>query len=359
MIKIILSQFGKMIMNDNKDILQPASSKLSESDSLISKFCDQFNIKESVIKLSCKTPFEVTREFIDVFILFIFIFIVFLEAGILELKFTFHMVVLSVIGISAAIEFFYVNTSLLKRLLKKYVGRDSNVKRFLDKTNTLSPMDTNSEIKNLFFSSNCMNYFLKSIANNRNEYPPYVIEAVLSTQYLSKENLDLLFSPDVLKNILPDLVIDVLSENINCLTYEHIFNIYEQLKNNDSVTRVLVATQSNSYSLGDTFSDDEKLSNYYIKYQLNEEHFDWKLKIIPLSKFRIIKNYSFWIITSLFLFSYFYGRQIPIIIEPEEFIVVLIASLFFGMLFSLLLVGGILGRIRRYYYRHLVKNIIK
>lgn len=346
-------------MDGNKDIPQLASSKLIESDSLISKFCDQFYIKESIIKFSCKTPFEVTREFIDVFILFIFLFIVFLKAGILELKFSFHMVVLFVIGISAAIEFFYVNTSLLKRLLKKYVGRDSNVKRFLDKTNTLYPVDMNTEIKNLFFSSNCMNYFLKSIAKNKNEYPPYVIESVISTQYLSKENLDLLFSSDVLNSILPDLVIDVLSENINCLTYEHIFNVYEQFKNNDSVTRVLIATQSNSYSLAETFSGDEKLSNYYTKYQLNEEHFDWKLKIIPLSKFRNIKIYSFLIITFLFLLNFFYEKQIPIIIEPEELIGALIVSIIFGMLFSFLILGNILRIIRNYYYRHLVKNIIK
>ncbi|AFV22389.1 hypothetical protein Mpsy_0176 [Methanolobus psychrophilus R15] len=335
-------------------------SVFNETDSLIAKVCDQFNLKDTIIQLSKKTPLQVTSKFIDATILFIFLCIVFSEAEVLKLEYSFPMVVLAVIGFSAIMEAFYVNTSLLKR----YIGRDANVKRFLDKMPTLSPGQIRGEIKNLRFSSRCINYFLSHIKYEKNEYPPYVIENILVTHILSKENLDLLFSPAILKSILPEVIITVLSQYKNCLTYEHVLNTYEQFKNNDSVLRVLVATQSNSYLLKESSIDDTRLTDYYTNYQLKKKHIDWKLKIIPLKIFMPVEKGLFYSFSILFVMFYvygdfIYGSGIPTPFKLLEYIAIFIGSMFLGALFAYGLIGGIFTKISNQYNQYLVKKVLE
>jgi len=148
------------MVSDNNN-LQPVPSKemdddfLDVPDSLISKICDQFNLKESIIKLSHKTSLKITPEFLDATILFLFFLLVFRSAGILKYEFSLHMITLIAIGISATIEIIAINTSLFRKLL----GRDENTKNFIKKLHTLTPREIKDKSKNLIFSSKCINYF--------------------------------------------------------------------------------------------------------------------------------------------------------------------------------------------------------
>lgn len=340
--------------HENAKIDNFCKDNLLDENSLIAKVFDQFNLKDTIIKLSKKSPFQVTSEFIDATILFIFLSLVFSEAEVLKFEYSIPMVALAVIGFSAIIEGFYVNTSVLKR----YIGREANVKRFLEKMPSLSPRECRDEIRNLFFSSKCINYFLCSMLTEKNEYPPYVIESIIRTQILSRENFDLLFSPPILKKILPNVIIEMLPKYRDCLTYEHVLNLYNHFKDDDAILKILIATQSNSYLLKDNFLNNSKLDKYYTDYQVNKKHIDWKLKIIPLKIFKPIENVSFALFTLFFLLSYFYGKTIPIQVEPTELIGIIISSMFLGALFGYILIGGVFKRIINYYYNHLTYNIL-
>ncbi len=330
---------------------QHESIDLNQLESLIAKFLDQFTLKDSIIKITSKTPFKVTSELVDTIILLVFLIIIYLEAGILKLEWSFNISILSVLTLSAIVELAYVNTSLLG----KYFGKDASTKRFLQRARMLSQGEAKNEIKSLVFSSECMNLFLNSIANDKNLYPPSVIESVVRKQVLSTENMDLLFSPDVSRNVLPDLIMDVLVEYRNALTYNHVLNVYTQFKNNKSMIRLLVATQSNSYFLLENFRDDSELYQYYNEYQMDKKHNDWILKYIKTNIFSSILNWLFWI--TFLLLLVFYTGTIPVTGAKDVF-GILATSGFLAAVIAYFIVGGVLRKIRNYYYSHFKKRVL-
>lgn len=327
----------------------------NESDSLISKILDQFYLKDTIIKISYRTPFEVTSEFINIVTLFIFLLTVYYNSGILELKPSLHMIVLGILGFSGFIELIYVNTSLLK----KYFGQNANVQRFLNNMHTYTKKQTKDKLNDLYFSSECINYFINSMANEKNVYQPYVIESVILKQHFSKENLDLLFKPDILKYVLPDVIIKFLPKYKNCLTYKHLSVAYNQFKDDDSVIKILFATQSNSLFLLKDNPDDERLSLYHEKYQVNKENMDMRLKIIPLNKFYATLKWLFVLFTISSFFIYIYGEAIAKSIEPIDLVVIIMSSLFVGALLSYGFVGSILRKINKYYHNHYIKKVLE
>lgn len=330
--------------------------KSDETDSLIAKLFDQFNLKANIIKISKKTSFEVTSQFLDALILFSFLSLVFLDAGILKAEYSFYMVALVVIGISAVIELIYVNTSLFSSLKKK-IGRDANTKRFLQKVEGLSPKEAKEEMKNLYFSSKCMNYFLHDLKERSTKYPPYIIESIITKQPLSKENFDLLFSSEILDKITQKTIIEVLIKYRDCLTSEHVINTYNEYHKNDTLIRILIATQSSSRILTDLYNNNQQLQEYYEKYQVSNSHLGRILKLINLEKFQHIQLISFWILFFLFLVMYT-GGQIVRIETITDILALFTACGVLAILISHGLLGIIYKLTRNYYYKHYIYNVL-
>lgn len=238
----------------------------------------------------------------------------------------------------------------------------------LEKVPSMTKREIEEEIKFLNFSSKCMNFFLQSLESEKSKYPSFFIDLVIETQVLRKENFDLLFSPKLIKYIRPDMMIKVLYKNRDFLTQENIQNIYNYYKNNDSVIKILVATQKDSYflvrnSLGNGESEsnvDSKFSEFYKTYQEEEKHLDWILKIIPLSKFRTIRNSLLWL--SLFGFSGIYGYMVNkgyiTLRRPEEILAIIIAPLFLTAI-VMIIIDPIMRKIKDFYFKRFIHNVIK
>lgn len=339
---------------DDEEFLAWKKERSDKPDSLIAKFLDQFKIKSSLIKIfNQKTSIKITNELMDAIILFSFLGFIFYQSGILKFEFSSQVVVLGIIGISASLEFIATNTPFFKR----YLGRDIKTKVFLEKVPSMTKAAIKDEIDLQNFSSKCMNFFLESIGRDGNKYSPYFIELVISTQVLRKENLDIFFSTQVLKNILPNIIIKVLVENRDSLSIENVQNVYNLDNKDEKIIKILIATQSISYYLIKKNPTDNQLPYFYTKYQLNKEHLDWKLNIIPLSKFRAILKYSL-VVLFILIYSYYITQGY---VKVDDF-----KTIFVGFVASTFVSGGITGffgyfikKLRNYYYNHLIKNIIK
>lgn len=349
-------------MNKDNDTLKMSPSENTErkdisTDSIISIVFDQLNIKRLLKLIFSKTPIKVTDQFIDAFLLLAFLLIIFYNSGLLKLEWSLATIALVSIFTLALGDLIASNTPFFKR----FFSRDIKTKIFLENIPSMTKREIKDGIKFQIFSSNCMNFFLKSIEKDKDKFPPYFISIVIDTQVLRKENLDLLFSPAILKNILPNVIIDVCFRNKDSLTQEHVKNIYDIYKNNEKIVKILIATQSNSYYLIQKFPETSELSNYYDKYQSNKKHLDWTLKIIPISKFGAIQNllmiflFLSFVIINTFLFGY---RETQVQIH-EMFLIVVMSSAFMMALVNRFAIEPVFIKIKKFYYRRFINNIIK
>lgn len=347
-------------MNKDNDTPKMSPSENMEgkdmsTDSIISIFFEQLNIKSLLKLIFSKTPIKVTDQFIDAFLLLAFLLIVFYNSGSLKLEWSLATIALVSIFMLAFVDLIASNTPFFKR----FFSRDIKTKMFLENIPSMTKREIKDGIKFQIFSSNCMNFFLKSIEKDKDKFPPYFISIVIDTQVLRKENLDLLFSPAILKNILPNVIIDVCFRNKDSLTQEHVKNIYDIYKNNEKIIKILIATQSNSYYLIQKFPETSELSNYYTKYQSNKKHLDWTLKIIPISKFRAIQSLStislllFFIVINSFLFGYI-ETQVQI---QEMVLSVLIVSVLMVILVNRSVIEPVFIKIEKFYYRRFINNL--
>ena len=349
-------------MNKDNDTPKTSPSENMEgkdmsTDSIISIVFDQLNIKGSLKLIFSKTPIKVTDQFIDAFLLLAFLLIVFYNSGSLKLEWSLATIALVSIFMLAFIDLIASNTPFFKR----FFSRDIKTKMFLENIPSMTKREIKDGIKFQIFSSNCMNFFLKSIEKDKDKFPPYFISLVIDTQVLRKENLDLLFSPAILKNILPNVIIDVCFRNKDSLTQEHVKNIYDMYKNNEKIVKILIATQSNSYYLIQKFPETSELSSYYNKYQSNKKHLDWMLKIIPISKFRAIQNlltiflFLFFIVINSFLFGYM-ETQVQI---HEMLLVAAFGSAVMVALVNRFVIEPVFIKIQKFYYGQFINNMLK
>jgi hypothetical protein len=349
-------------MNKDNDTPKKSPSenmggKAISTDSIISIVFDQLNIKGLLKLIFSKTSIKVTDQFIDAFLLLAFLLIVFYNSGSLKLQWSLATIALASIFMMALGDLIASNTPFFKR----FFSRDIKTKMFLENIPSMAKREIKSGMKFQVFSSNCMNFFLKSIEKDKDKFPPYFISLVIDTQVLRKKNLDLLFSPAILKNILPNVIIDVCFRNKDSLTQEHVKNIYDMYKNNEKIIKILIATQSNSYYLIQKFPETSELSNYYNKYQSNKKHLDWTLKIIPISKFRAIQKllimslFLFFIVIISFLFEYS-GTQVQI---HEMVWVVFIGSVFMIVLVNSFVIEPVFIKIEKFYYGRFINNLLK
>lgn len=338
------------------------NSNSEELPSIITTFFDQFNFKGLIKSIFQKTPLKATDQFIDAVLLFIFLLYLFYSLDVLRFELSWYMGLLFAIGGGAFLEFMVANTPHLRKLF----STDVRTKKFLDKVSLMTKKEIKEGTQNIFFSSKCMNLFLESIPEKHDQYPSYFVDLIIDSQVLRKENLNVLFSPNVIKYIRPEIIIKICAEYIDSLTDENIQNAYIQYKNNENVTKAIFATQNDSYFLIQN-SDEEKeeknqLNEFYRNYQIDKKHLDKVLKIIPMSNFRTIRNKLFWfsfvVSFVLFIISLEYG-SIRTPIPFEDFIVYLIGLLIFPALIIVFIVDPIIRKVQDFYHKRLINNIIK
>lgn len=333
-----------------------------ELPSIITKFFDQFNFKGLIKSIFQKTPFKATDQFIDAVLLFIFLLYLFNSLDILRFELSWYMGLLFAIGGGAFLEFMVANTPQLRKLF----STDVRTKKFLDKVSFMTKKEIKEGTQNIFFSSKCMNLFLKSIPEKHNQYPSYFIDLIIDSQVLRKENLNVLFGPNVIKYIRPEIIIKICIKYIDSLTGENIQNAYNQYENNENVTKVIFATQNDSYfliqNLDEKKEEKNQLNEFYRNYQVDKKHLDAILKIIPISNIRTIRNKLFWFLfvvsLVLFIISFEYGT-ISTPIPFEDFIVYLIVPFIFPALIIFFIVDPIIRKIQNFYHKRLLDNIIK
>lgn len=340
------------------------NESVEERPSVISLFFDQLNFKGLFRGIFKKTPIKVTDQFIDAILLFLFLLYIFYSLGVLTM-WSSYTVLLMAIGLLAFLEFIGINTPWLKQ----FFAMDARTKIFLETVHSMTKREIEEEIRLLNFSSKCMNLYLQSIEKGNNKYPPYLINLVINTQNFRRENLDLLFSPNVLKYIRPEMIIKVLFKNRDFLTQENIQNIYNYYKHNDNIIKILIATQKDSYFLIKKALDndnsgniaDSKFCEFYKTYQEEEKHLDWILKIIPSSKLRTIRNSLLFI--SFFGFLIIYASSVAYgkitLHNPEDFAGIFFAPFFLTAIVMGIFVDPIIRKIKDIYFNRYINNIVK
>jgi len=324
-------------------------------NSVIQRFCDQFEIKDPILKLVNKTSLKLTSQFFDLIILVIFLFIIFYESGILKYELNTPAITLIMILFVAMIELIGAHTSLLKR----FFINDEKAKYFFNNAPSMTYKQMEDYIENLYFSSKCINRLLKLLAQNPNYLPKEIIDRIISTQDLTKENLDLLFSPNIIKYIRTSMIMHILLQKQNKLTQENIQNIYNHYIDDRTMIKILIATQSDVNILLRE-GEHEDLSRYYTNFQVKKEQIDFWLKINPTFLYNNIRKYfSLFLYPVLFFILY---DSFPVYSDIQNFIGKFIASIFGSfMLLALLNIFFLLigKKLRERYLNRYIRNLQK
>lgn len=271
--------------------LEDKESGTFDNNSFIALFLDVFNFKKFLeIILRSQKRYTITEPQIYIILLFIFLSFIFWQTGILYPVKSSTITILGLIFAAICFEFLGANTSIFKFIF----SRDTRTKSFIDKIPSMSYREIKNLVINQNFSPQCMDYFIKSL-ENKDKYSPDLVYLIIDNQVLRSQNLDLLFSEDIIKNLQEDLIIRVLFIKRNSLKIQHIQNIYDTCKNNTVIIKILIATQKYCDGLLKDYPENKNepenkddLFDYYEKYQTKKIHIDWKLKLIPISHFRIL-----------------------------------------------------------------------
>ena len=212
---------------------------LNEQNSIIQLFLDQFKFKQSLLTIFSRTSVNITPRFIDASILFLFLSFIFGFNGLLKWDLTTPMITLGIIGLFAMVELIGTNTALFK----KFFDTDKKTRKFLDNLDSMPTKQIEDDINYLNFSSNNMNYLLSIVEKDKNKIPPHIVEKILVSQDLTKENLDKIFTHNILNNIREKAIATITIQKMDKLTPENINAIYETFQGNDQILKVLFATQ--------------------------------------------------------------------------------------------------------------------
>ena len=326
-----------------------------EQFSVIALFFDQIHFKSSLKKIISKTPIKVTDQSIDALILMCFLAYVFYKSDVLGFEWSYSTWPLIIIGAFASIDLIGINTPLFK----KFLVEDVRTKSFIDKIPYMDRKEVEDENKFRTFSPRCMDYFLGLIEKDGNKFPPYFIDLVFETQLLRPKNIDMLFGTDVIKNIRPDTAIKILNDYRDCLSKDTILNLYKTHRNNGDIIKVLFATQKDSYylvqNLPDKSEEKSKLDGYYKKYQLNNQHVDWRLKTIRIS-FKTLNNLLLRLLAYSFILAYIVGGYQ---FRGAELNILLVGLVFMMLQFDRFIINPILRWVDKYSYKRYINNITK
>jgi hypothetical protein len=253
--------------SDNND------NRSDDSESFIGKTLDIFLFKPLLSVLPQK---YITQQFISGFLLSVFLIFLYSTNGLLKLDWSIHMLILYVTIVLTAAEIVRRNFPILNN----WFSNDQKSLYFFENLNSMTDEQMTYFVKFHIFSSKCINKMLKIVRDDVNKIPPDIVEYALTTQDLTKENLDLLFSKDIELNEY--IVKFTLIQKKNQLTDQNLFNILDKYKENPSIIKVLFATQNNTKKFIENNKNIEFMP-YWEKYQIEKKHLDIWLKIIPIS----------------------------------------------------------------------------
>ena len=332
---------------------------INEQNSIIQLFLDQFKFKQSLLTIFSQTSINITPRFVDASVLFLFLTFIFGINGLLKWDLTTPMITLGIIALFAIIELIGTNTTFFK----KFFDTDKKTRGFLDNLDSMSNKQIEDDINYLNFSSSNMNYLLSIVEQDKNKIPPHIVEKILTSQGLTKENLDKIFSPKILNNLREKAIIIILFKKMDKLTPENINAVYDTFRDNDQILKVLFATQYDSKSLLNHEGDVQKLNGYFEKYQINKEQYDILLKLIPINHFEGIKMGFLLLFWLLFFigglvssFSPFYSQNVDIV---SKMFSILFLPFVGSLLIVVVFVMPVLRFFRRHYTDHFLKNVMK
>jgi hypothetical protein len=271
-----------------------------ESESVINRTLDIFLFGPILTVIPKK---YVTRQFISGFLLSIFLITLYASNHLLCLDFSVHMIALYAILIFTAVELTRKNFPILNAIF----STDQKSQNFFKNIESMTDEEMHRFVKFHIFSSKCINKMLLIVREDVNRIPPDILEFALTTQDLTKENLDLIFSKEIL--IDERIVIHILCQKINQLTDQNIINIYDKYNNNEVILKLLFATQNRSKIL----NKFRQYDLYYVKFQKEQKHKDFWLTQFSPSYF-YLSNRKNLFINSLFIFSFILSPIIDYII---------------------------------------------
>lgn len=281
-----------------------------EPNSVIKLVFDQFAITHAIKKIIDKTSWKATDQLNDAVVLFIFLVVLFYESQLLKPELSLAVVTLIILLFFIVVEFVGTNIPYFSRLFFS----EEKAEHFITNLESYKMPVVERNISLLTFSPKNINSLLSIIQTNKNKIHPYIVDQILQYNALSTENLDRVFSIEILKsNLRRDLIIDLLMKYKNQLSTENIENVFTVFMDDEQLIRILIATQIDSESLISIHPTNQQHIEYFDKYQKNNEN---KTKISTLIKrtrlnivfFRIIAFFFFlpffWI-SILFCLSYF------------------------------------------------------
>lgn len=287
-------------MEDNNSQNKNKKGFEEESNSVIKIILDQFAITYAIKKIFDKTSINITRYFNDAAVLFIFLFFVFWQSNVLGCELSIPTITLGLLFFLLIIEFIGANTPYLK----KFLFSEEKAKKFIDNISAYRTTELQKNLDVLRFNPNNINYLLEIFQKEKIKIPQFVLEEILLYNTLSIENLNRLFSPNILKlYINKELVKNLLIKYYNKLSPDNIDNIYSVFKQDEELVKVLFATQKDSYYILEHEQND-KIREFYDRYHKNNEKRSKISKFVKRTKIDIIK-YRIFAITILWPFLFF------------------------------------------------------
>lgn len=331
--------------------LEEKNDRDFDENSVIALFLDVFNFKKFLeIIFYNQKRIRFTQNSIHIILLFLFLLFIFWQNEILQFSRSPATITLGIIFFAGIFEILGANTSLFKRFFVK----NTKTKLFFEKLPSMSAHEIKTFIKNQTFSTDCINYFIRNL-ENKDKYSPAIVYQIISTQVIRTENLDLLFSSSIIKNLHPDLIIRVLYKCENFLKYQHIETIYENFKHRDDVIKVLFATQKYSECLLDLKPTSSEVKEYYNKFQIETKHVKGVLKIYPINNIPLFITFMYISISSIITIIIAQNDLNAFIDSPQ----ILVASFFLGLVITVYVLIPLVRYLNKQYRQYYIKSIIQ
>jgi hypothetical protein len=333
---------------------------IDEPNSVIQLLLDQFAIKRSILIIFKNTNIKFTSRLFDSLVLIIIFSLIFWEAGLFQLQLTTPMIIVVALAFFSIIEIVGANFPYFKR----YFSNDEKSKIFLENIETRSTKEMQNFIKFHVFSPKYIDKILDMVKDDKNKIPPNIVEYILTTQDLTKSNMDKLLSFEVLPNININVIIDLLVKKTDQLTEKNVIAIYQIYKKNKDMLKILFATQQISNSLIDQYPDNLTFTDYYSKIYENREYLKGWIKYISFNSYKIILNIIHIVIVILlflvfsFLLSLFYTGYPSPMQDPQQVIGnIIFIPIIIVLFLEAFAIKRLFSQMRQYYNKKLLSEI--
>ncbi len=237
-----------------------------EPESIIAMTLDIINIREFFRVIFKKLHIVATKPFVDGLILLLFLIILYKYANILILDLSWPMVIIYVVTIFILLDLSGANIDRIKGIL----FTEEKNRQFLENIYKYPDDELAIQTKIRKFSPSNITFFLTTIKNDPNKNYGFVFENILLKNELSPNNLDLLFTNEILGFCRDGVVIDLLIKYKDLLSKNNILNLFNYSKNNETLLKFIFATQKQSEFLYKQIIEKEDITIFYEQFQVNK-----------------------------------------------------------------------------------------